>query len=308
MIFFVYKLTFLNSKVYIGISRTDAKGTFTHRYRQHAYTARSGKSSPIYNAWRKYGQPVQEILAVFKTREECAVSEIAFIKQHNSIDIEFGYNLTNGGEGLNVTKDSPIYHLMMEKVWNNPERKRKVSEALKGRPISEATKEGCLKYRNTPKYLDDLRRGWGNKERRKKASISARNQMANGGSDHLSKIFTGRADIRSIEGKESQRIKIKALMNTERGKEIVKSGYAAFAANPENIVANQKALNVWRNSDKNKENCAEMAKKSKEACSIKVMDLITKIVYSSQRDMAKALNLSDAAISKRVKSGKVIRI
>ena len=132
-IFFVYLLTFANGKVYVGMSKTDSRGRTDNRYRQHEWTAKSGKLSPIYNAWRKHGAPVQSITSTHPTREACALAEIDAIQAYDSMNPARGYNLQPGGQGLHAPAGSAVYELMRAKVWHNPERRRKASEALKGK-------------------------------------------------------------------------------------------------------------------------------------------------------------------------------
>lgn len=306
-VYFVYLLKFTNGKIYVGMSKTDEKGLFTSRYRNHAAAAKSGKVLPIYNAWRKYGAPVQSIISKHETRESCSLSEIHEIRSRKSMDISIGYNVLAGGQGQDSATNPKMHALMTEKVWNNPEWRKKVSDALKGRQPSQATKDAYAEFCKTPAKSECAKIAWRDPAYRAMKSEATRQQMANGGSEHMSKLFKGRSDPRSAEGKELQRQKVKAFMNTPEGKSAARKGYDAFAANPDNIAANRAALDNWRASDRNKLQCQAMAKKAAEACSKKAQDLETGIVYNSQREMARALEVSDSVISLRVKAGKIKR-
>ncbi len=307
-IYFVYVLTFSNGKVYIGMSKTCAKGLFTGRYRGHTRDAGKGKSLPIYHAWRKHGAPTQEIVSQHETRAECALAEIALIYKHDSTNINNGYNITGGGEGQDSATNPRLHAILREKVWGNPVWRKKVSDALKGRQPSQATKDAYAEFCKTPAKSECAKVAWQNPEYKAMKSETTRQQMANGGSEHMSKMFKGRQDPRSEEGKEAHRQKVKAYMNTPEGKAAARRGYDAFIAKPENIAANRSALDNWRASDKNKEQCKEMAKRSAEACSRKVIDSETGIIYDSQRAMAKALDVNEAYISRKVKAGKIKRV
>lgn len=307
-IHFVYLLTFANGKIYIGMSKTDAKGFYTARYNNHVRAAKNGKSLPVYHAWRKYGAPVMSILSKHENREDCATAEIFEISNRGAIDKSIGYNVMSGGEGNRSGGNPRIYAIMREKVWDNPEWRKKVSEALKGRQPSQATKDAYAEFCKTPAKAEAARVAWRIPEYRAMKSDATKSQMANGGSAHLSEKFKGRGDIRSAEGKESQRIKVTEFFNTDEGKAAARKGYDAFKANPENVAKNQAALDVWRNSDANKAQMQEATKKAIEKCSRPVRDSETGVIYRSQRDMAKALGVSDALISLRVKKGIVTRV
>mgnify|MGYP006266797153 CR=1 FL=1 len=307
-IYFVYCLSFRNGKIYIGMSKTDSKGRFDNRYRQHKIAAKSGKSLFVYDAWRKYGDPVQTIISIHDFREECAIAEIDAIKERKATNPEFGYNILNGGQGLNFDDNPWLYELMKERVWNNPERRKKCSEALKGRKPSQATIDASNEWKQSEKGREAFRKAWDNEKRKSKAALRTKDQMKNGGSAHLKKMLRGRGDVRSEEGKLAQKEKTIAFMNSDEGKKIAKKGYAIMASNPENLKKWKERTDRWRATEENKENCKRMAALSALKCSKKVMLVSTGEKFESQSAMAKALNVSCACVSLWVKSGKVERI
>ena len=305
-IYFVYCLTFSNNKVYIGMSTTCNKGLFTNRFRQHRTVARSGKFSPLYNAWRKYGDPIQTILSIYDSRYLCALAEIAAIQQYDSINPEKGYNIASGGQGLHYENNPLLYELMRIKVWDNAERRKKCSDALKGRKPSQATIDASNEWKSSEAGKETFRRAWENHNRKEKASKLTKKQMANGGSENLSKTMIGREDIRSDAGKEAQKQKVTAFMNSKEGKQVAKRGYQAMSANPENLKKWKEGTNRWRATEANKENCKRMAQLSAQKNSKKVM--LNGQIFDSQHKMAQTLNVSDACVSLWVKEGKVTRI
>jgi hypothetical protein len=306
-VYFVYCLTFSNNKVYIGMSATCAKGLYTNRFRQHRNAAAKGKDLLIYSAWRKHGEPVQTILSLHEDRESCAIAEIQAIIDYKAIDRDFGYNIANGGQGLNFYNNPALYELMKIKVWQNPERTSKLKEANKGKKPSQATMDAYKQWRKTDSAKEVYARPW-TQERIIKASESTRLQMANGGAENLSKAKKGLPDHLSIEARNSQKQKIKVLMNTEYGKDIARRGYAAMVSNPENVKKYREGTAKWRESDANKENCRRIAKLSAEKCSKKVKLIDNDEIFNSQKELARKLNVSDALISLWVKSGKVVRV
>ncbi len=310
VIHFVYCLTFTNGKVYIGMSRTHPRHGYLNRYREHKSKANNGKQLPIYNAWRKHGDPIQTILSMHESREECAKSEINAITEYGSINKENGYNLCPGGEGLNAPKGSAIYELMKKKVWENPERRKKVSAALKGRQPSEQTRIAYKKWRaeNSEYMREILKNVWKKDGYREIVAERTRQQMANGGAKYLSDTRKGRPDHLSPEARLEQGRKLKILMNTDRGKEIARKGQAIMWSNPDNRQKWMDGTAAWRATDRNKEQCKEMAKLSAAKCSRKVKLADSDEIFDSQRKLAKMLNVSEATITHWLKSGKAVRI
>ena len=303
VIYFVYRLTFANGKVYIGMSKTCPKKGYMRRFEDHVRAAASGKVLPIYSAWRKHGAPVFEVLSEHSNRPDCAVAEIKAIASYGSISDGIGYNIMGGGEGQQAGINQRLWDILNEKVWQNPERIRKCSEKLKGRKPSEATVNGYKEYCKTPERSKSLKKGWESKGRREAASSRTMKQMSNGGRELLSKMFKGRKDPRTSAGKEIHRSKMKALAATDCGKKARRAAYDLWASNPENVLANRQALDKWRSSEKNADNCRKMAILAAEKCSKAIRDLSTGEVFDSQRAMAKAYGVSDAAIAKRRNKG-----
>ena len=120
----LYMISFpqhLSEKVYVGVS---SKGA-ARRFREHCA---SKKDYPIAQAIRKYG-PENAILTVIAERstwDEIYALEQAAIAACNS-KAPAGYNLTDGGPGCFGLPASP-------------ERKRKISEANRGRKASDETR------------------------------------------------------------------------------------------------------------------------------------------------------------------------
>ena len=114
----LYKISFSTThKIYIGISSRSAKK------RLSAHTAPSTKSL-IATAIRKHGNPILEVLYETDNWEELCSKEVEYIAAYNSTAPN-GYNISLGGEGsLGVTKSE--------------ETRRKLSNALKGRTLTEA--------------------------------------------------------------------------------------------------------------------------------------------------------------------------
>lgn len=118
----LYKLTFNTGKCYIGITTE----TLKRRVQRHIHYARVNRPYALSAAIRKYGEDsfATEVLASADTWEELKKLEVAAISSHNTI-CPSGYNMTAGGDGsLGITPSD--------------EKRRKISEALKGRKLSDA--------------------------------------------------------------------------------------------------------------------------------------------------------------------------
>lgn len=308
-IFFVYVLTFSNEKVYVGMSSAKDKPGILNRLKQHRNAAKKGKDLPIYKAWRKHGEPSFSIVSIFDNRDDCANAEISMINSMNSTNIDFGYNLTSGGEGMHCEKGSAMYELMRKKVWDNEERRRKVSDTHKRLGIMppRLAVENSLKARDNDEHKTKLRLIMADPERRKLQSESARMQMANGGAEYLSKLFKGRKSPISKEGMVIAKEKRKAWAKTEAGRAAIMKG-AETLKRPDVIEKSRKGMDEWRASDRNKQQCKEMAKKSAQACSIRVMDNETGIIYNSQKEAAEKLGTNKTQIYRWVKSGKFTKV
>lgn len=95
--FSIYQIRRKDSgKSYVGwTSRTPEQ-----RFVRHCYSARKGSKSYFHAAIRKYGIAAWDIrtLAICESAEEAKRLEKEFIAKIGSV--EWGYNLTNGGDGL----------------------------------------------------------------------------------------------------------------------------------------------------------------------------------------------------------------
>jgi len=89
----LYRLDFVNRKSYVGIA---FKSAF-RRFRDHKSTAMKSNSI-LYKAWRKYGEPTMNILAVIEDTQLHETERKAIFVYKTKVP--YGYNLTDGGEGV----------------------------------------------------------------------------------------------------------------------------------------------------------------------------------------------------------------
>lgn len=123
----VYKITNkINNKVYIGIT---SKG-LSARWKEHLYNAEHGCPFKLYNALRKYGKEnfSIELIDFCNSWEELEEKEKYYISEYKSLQDEFGYNMTEGGDGT-----IGRYVTM--------ETRDKIRQKALGREVSEETRE-----------------------------------------------------------------------------------------------------------------------------------------------------------------------
>ena len=166
----VYKHTFPNGKVYIGITNIGVN----RRWRNNG---EGYKGQFVYKAICKYGwsNVKHEVLFENLTQQEAEQKEIELIAFYKSNQRDFGYNLANGGNSLGM---------------HSEESKRKMSKSRKGllvgdknpmwhkvvsvetrKKISEANKGKKLKLETIQKIA--------NKNRGKKRTLESRIKMSN---------------------------------------------------------------------------------------------------------------------------------
>lgn len=134
----------INGKVYIGITMQEPEKRWGPNGSHY-------KTSPyFYSAIQKYGWDNFEHIILFTglTKEEACLKEQELIKEYNSINREFGYNSTSGGEIfiMNEETKQKISKSMMgnKNGLGHPcseEKKKKISEAQKGRKFTEEHKQ-----------------------------------------------------------------------------------------------------------------------------------------------------------------------
>ena len=134
----------INGKVYIGITSRKPEERWGNNGCNY-------KTSPhFYSAIQKYGWDNFEhnILFTNLLKEQACEKEQELIKYYNSMDKEFGYNSTSGGEFFVMNKETKekISKAMMGNKNGlgyvcSKEKKRKISEAQKGRQFTKEHKQ-----------------------------------------------------------------------------------------------------------------------------------------------------------------------
>ena len=134
----------INGKIYIGITMQKPEIRWGKNGNNY-------KSSPhFYSAIQKYGWDNFEhnILFTGLTKEEVCLKEQELIQYFNSMNREFGYNSTSGGDVFTMNEEikQKISQALMgnQNGFGHPcseEKKKKISEAQKGRKFTEEHKQ-----------------------------------------------------------------------------------------------------------------------------------------------------------------------
>ena len=146
----------INGKIYIGITSRKPE----ERWGSNGCNY---KTSPhFYSAIQKYGWDNFEhnILFTNLTKEQACLKEQELIKEFNSMNREYGYNSTSGGEIFTMNEETKqkISQSMMGNKNGlghvcTEEKKQKISEAQKGRKFTEEHKQklsNAAKNRHVP--------------------------------------------------------------------------------------------------------------------------------------------------------------
>ena len=173
MSFFIYQLlNTVNGKIYIGKSSSGK-----NRYAEHLRVAKGGPKiysscfSLIHKAIVKYGDAIEFLpMQEFATEAEAFAAEKYWIQFYKTnvfkFGNEFGYNLSDGGDGVSGLKHSQAAKDKMSKaktgmpspnkgITLSETQKKKISAALKGRSLPKETCDKMSKSRTGMVYPPD---------------------------------------------------------------------------------------------------------------------------------------------------------
>ncbi len=148
----LYRLDFANGKSYVGITtKRSSQRFFKHRRLGLGGGRRS--LTPLYNAWKKHGEPKLVVLAILEDKD-LAETEVRAIKAYGTL-YPNGYNLTEGGEVSPMTNALVVQKVRQtlatpaskakrsatQKLLCTEEERQVRSRRLKGRSLAEETKK-----------------------------------------------------------------------------------------------------------------------------------------------------------------------
>lgn len=187
--YYIYKHTFPNGKVYIGITNMKPSRRWRNGngYRTQSY---------VFSAIMKYGWDNidHEVLQIVNTRLEAEKIEIELITNvYHSNDRKYGYNIANGGCGKDSVSDESRRKMSLAKLgktpWNkgipfSEEAKRHMSEAHLG---NKRTKESIEKQRRS---MTGFRHSEQSKEIMRNKAIGNKNAKGCKRSDEFKKALS----------------------------------------------------------------------------------------------------------------------
>lgn len=149
-----------NNKSYVGQYKKNDPQT---RWKRHIRDAEKDSPCAIHHAIRKYGKENFEvsILCLYETQAELDKKEDEYITEYNSMIDDNGYNMVRGGKGR-----APNFH-------HKEEHKKKMSDLMKNRIVSDETKEKLSNTRKGTKnnWSDDTRQRVAEASRKKATGV-----------------------------------------------------------------------------------------------------------------------------------------
>ena len=133
----IYKITDPNGKVYIGCTCRPLKYRI-HRKRFNPDMCKAIEESGCWDDWKK------EVITTTEDKDTAYSLEIKYISEYDSTNPEKGYNKSTGGEKKG------------KGVVATEEKKRKISEANKGRKLSTWERELLLSYAKRPQKQEAI--------------------------------------------------------------------------------------------------------------------------------------------------------
>lgn len=134
----LYLLTFPNGKCYVG------QTTFglDVRVRMHVKDAQGGSSLLVHKAWRKYGEPMSEVLAAASNQDELNQLERQLIEDHGTL-MPNGYNMVPGGRGgnLRISPNTAEHNAKIAAAWTPERRAAQAERARKVKARAPWTEE-----------------------------------------------------------------------------------------------------------------------------------------------------------------------
>lgn len=222
----LYKLTFASGKVYIG----QTVRTMEIRLSQHRTAANRGSPLAVHCAWRKYGDPLIEIIGEYRAPEELHKAEIAAIAEYDC-RIPNGYNISTGGDTSPATV---------------PEVAAKIAEKARGRKINntERRKEIAAELWQRPEYREarsaKSKALWADPEYRAKVSAKQRAGWAKKIADGWTMPEETKAKLRGRKRSDEARAKMSAAQSGKKRGPLSAEARAKIA---------EKTRQAWQNKE-----------------------------------------------------------
>lgn len=268
----IYSITnIINRKRYIGQSINIEK-----RWSDHKCALRNNRHPNTYlqNAWNKYG----ESSFCFEVLTECSIdeldnNEIKYIQIYKATDRGYGYCYESGGSTNKIVSD---------------ETRVKISDALKGHPVSEEFREK-MRIISTGKHLSE-------EAKRKVSEASKGRKMSEETKQKLSSLRKGvplseetkRKLSESHKGHKWTQEQLDKVVGKYRGENSPNYGKHLSDETRKKLSESLKGRAAWNKgipaSEEQKRKQSEKMKGRPSNRARKIIDLTTGIIYSSVKE------------------------
>lgn len=149
----VYRFTFPNGKLYFGITSA-AKP-------EHRWGRGKNYNHLVRNAIDKYGWEniTKDVVADNLIQEQAESMEVQLIKEHNTTDPTFGYNIAEGGKSCSGWRVSEETREKLRTYATNRPATHcgRISKALKGRQFTEEHRRNISIHRTGIKHTEEAK-------------------------------------------------------------------------------------------------------------------------------------------------------
>ena len=286
----VYRHTFPNGKVYIGITKQNPVKRWNNGNGYLGKVNEKYKQPKIANAIVKYGWEniKHEILHYGLSKEEAEEKEIELIAIYKSNNKEFGYNIANGGSTSGAMAQESKYKISNANRGRvlSAEHKAKLSSAHYGKPLSEnhrkkigESNKGHIVSEETRKKLSSSKKGVFNPQYGKHPSKETLEKLKK---SHMGKKLSEETRKKISESNKNRKI-------SEKQKEKLRQINIGKKLSEETKGKISESLKGHKVSEETK-------RKIKEASSKPVKCIETEIVYSSIAEAARENNICPSHI------------
>ena len=184
----------VNSKQYVGQTTYSLK----YRWECHLSAAKRGVNCALHHAIRKYGDESFRIKQIDSAE---SFNELNEKEAHHIIQCgtlaPSGYNLTTGGEGYRFSRETSLK--ISEAVLSRPspskETRKKISEALLGKIVSEKTRQKISQALTGRFYSEETLQRMSESQRGRKASEETRKKISDTNRRRTKKVCCKRGHL-----------------------------------------------------------------------------------------------------------------
>lgn len=209
---FLYRLDFTSDKSYIGVTI----GKALSRFYGHSRSVKKGSQYLVHKAWRKYGPPKLQVLAVVEDYDLLATEQRA-VAVFNTMS-PHGYNMTPGGDTspTSVPEIAAKVSVAMMGHDVSEETREKLSIAFKGKPLDEVRAKAFGKYWLGRKHSTKSKKKMSKAQKGRTFSKESREKMSISRTGKVQSVETCEKRSKSMKGKPSHMLGKKHSKKTRK--------------------------------------------------------------------------------------------